>query len=64
MTYNPKPKNLPFLPGNVYSDPTVTRYHKTQLLGVQNGVLTGKCSPKPQAPEREGASPEPPLSSP
>lgn len=20
---------LPFLPGNVYADPTITRYHKT-----------------------------------
>ena len=36
------PKNLPFLPGNVYADPTITRYHKTQLLGLQNGIITGK----------------------
>lgn len=25
------------LPGNVYADPTVTRYHKTQLLGIGSG---------------------------
>ena len=25
------------LPGNVYADPTITRYHKTQLLGVKDG---------------------------
>jgi hypothetical protein len=36
------PSQLPFLPGNVYADPTITRYHKTQLLGVTNGVMTGK----------------------
>jgi len=35
---------LPFLPGNVYADPTITRYHKTQLLGVTNGVITEKTS--------------------
>jgi len=23
------PKNLPYLPGNVAADPTITRYHKT-----------------------------------
>lgn len=36
------PKNLPFLPGLSYADPTLTRYHKTQLLGLQNGIITGK----------------------
>lgn len=36
------PNNLPYLPGNVYADPTVTRYHKTQLLGVKDGAITGK----------------------
>ena len=35
-------KNLPFLPGNVYSDPTVTRYHKTQLLNLKDGTVQGK----------------------
>lgn len=40
MTTTNLPKNLPYLPGNVYADPTVTRYHKTQLLGVRNGVQT------------------------
>lgn len=44
MTYNPYPKNLPYLPGNVYADPTVTRHHKTQILGLTNGVITGKSS--------------------
>jgi len=38
------PSSLPFLPGNVYADPTITRYHKTQLLGLQNGVITEKTS--------------------
>ena len=33
---------LPFLPGNTYADPTVTRYHKTQLFGVKDGVQVGK----------------------
>ena len=36
------PNSLPFLPGNVYADPTITRYHKTQLLGVKDGHITGK----------------------
>lgn len=39
------PDKLPFLPGNVYADPTITRYHKTQLLDLVNGVITGKCAP-------------------
>jgi len=37
-------KNLSFLPGNVYADPTITRYHKTQILGLQNGVITEKLT--------------------
>ena len=36
------PDTLPFLPGNVYADPTITRYHKTQLLGIRDGIITGK----------------------
>jgi len=36
------PNSLPFLPGNSYADPTITRYHKTQLLGIRDGVITGK----------------------
>lgn len=36
------PKQLPFLPGNSYADPTITRYHKTQLFGVRGGTQTGK----------------------
>jgi hypothetical protein len=35
------PGGLPFLPGNSYADPTVTRYHKTQLLGLKDGAITG-----------------------
>ncbi len=35
------PSQLPFLPGNSYADPTVTRYHKTQLLGVRDGAMLG-----------------------
>lgn len=30
------------LPGNVYADPTITRYHKTQLLGVKDGAIQEK----------------------
>ena len=36
------PKSLPFLPGNTAQDPTITRYHKTQLLGVKDGTITEK----------------------
>ena len=36
------PCELPMLPGNVYSDPTITRYHKTQLLGINQGTIRGK----------------------
>jgi hypothetical protein len=36
------PNQLPFLPGNSYADPTITRYHKTQLLGIRDGTITGK----------------------
>ena len=38
------PNQLPFLPGNVHADPTITRYHKTQLLSYQNGTVQGKFS--------------------
>ena len=38
MTNKFLPKQLPNLPVNSYADPTVTRYHKTQLLGVVNGI--------------------------
>jgi len=33
------PQTLPFLPGNIYADPTITRYHKSQLLGVKDGSI-------------------------
>ncbi len=33
-----KPKQLPFLPGNVYSDPYKTKHHKTQILNVKDGA--------------------------
>ena len=42
MQVNNLPQKLPMLPGNVYTDPTVTRYHKTQLLGVKDGAIQGK----------------------
>ena len=38
------PSNLPFLPGNTAHDPTITRYHKTQLLGVKDGTITEKTT--------------------
>lgn len=41
------PGSLPMLPGNVYADPTVTRYHKTQLLGVKDGSIQGKTTSLP-----------------
>ena len=37
------PQSLPFLPGNQYADPTITRYHKTQLLNAApDGSMLGK----------------------
>jgi len=44
MTTANLPQSLPFLPGNVYADPTITRYHKTQLLGVKDGIITEKTT--------------------
>jgi hypothetical protein len=41
MKTNFLPNKLPFLPGNTYADPTITRYHKTQLLGIKDGTITG-----------------------
>ena len=38
------PGTLPMLPGNVYADPTVTRYHKTQLLGIKDNTICGKLN--------------------
>lgn len=38
------PNNLPYLPGNVYTDPTITRYHKTQMLGVKDGSIQGNLA--------------------
>ena len=46
MKTNYLPKDLPFLPGNSYADPKLTSYHKTQLLGIQDGVITGTYSYK------------------
>jgi len=42
MKTNYLPNNLPFLPGNTYADPTITRYHKTQLLGIKDNTITEK----------------------
>ena len=36
------PSRLPFLPGNTAADPTITRHHKTQLLGLKDGTITEK----------------------
>jgi hypothetical protein len=36
------PSNLPFLPGNEQHDPTITRYHKTQLLNAKDGAMLEK----------------------
>lgn len=38
------PANLPMLPGNQYADPTITRYHKAQLMNsAADGAMLGKC---------------------
>lgn len=42
MKTNYMPNQLPFLPGNTYADPTIARYHKTQLLGIKDGTITEK----------------------
>jgi hypothetical protein len=42
MKTNYLPNNLPFLPGNTYADPTITIYHKTQLLGIKDNTITEK----------------------
>jgi len=47
------PNSLPFLPGNVYADPTITRYHKTQLLGVRDGVQQEKTTALQEAIDQE-----------
>jgi len=44
MKTNYLPKDLPFLPGNSYADPKLTSYHKTQLLGIKDGVITEKVT--------------------
>jgi hypothetical protein len=44
MTQPNIPKNLPFLPGMSYADPTLTRYHKTQILDLKNGIITEKTT--------------------
>lgn len=36
------PNSLPFLPGNIYADPTITRYHKSQLLNIKDGSVQEK----------------------
>lgn len=47
------PGNLPMLPGNVYADPTVTRYHKTQLLGVKDGAICEKTTSLSEPPNAD-----------
>lgn len=47
------PSSLPMLPGNVYADPTVTRYHKTQLLGVKDNTICGKYQLRGSQLDRE-----------
>jgi hypothetical protein len=47
------PHSLPFLPGNTGHDPTVTRYHKTQLLGVKDGAITEKTTALKESSDRE-----------
>jgi hypothetical protein len=47
------PGRLPFLPGNTAQDPTVTRYHKTQLLGVRDGAITEKNTALKEANDYE-----------
>lgn len=42
MRSNYLPKDLPFLPGNSYADPTIQNYHKNQLLSV--GSVAGAAN--------------------
>jgi hypothetical protein len=42
MKSNYLPKDLPFLPGNSYADPTIQNYHKNQLLSV--GSVAGSAN--------------------
>jgi len=38
------PKSLPMLPGNEKQDPTITKYHRNQLLGIKDGTITEKLT--------------------
>lgn len=46
------PSSLPFLPGNTAQDPTITRYHKTQLLGVKDGTIVEKTTALKEGSDR------------
>lgn len=35
-------EGLPFLPGNTFSDPTLSKYHRSQSLGYRNGYALQK----------------------
>ena len=39
-----RPSSLPFLPGHQFSDPTITRYHKTQVLNYKDGSTQEKTT--------------------
>lgn len=41
------PKDLPFLPGNVFEDPYRTKFNKTHAFDKKSGTQTGKFSPHP-----------------
>ena len=36
------PQSLPFLPGNVAQDPTITHFHKAQIFNVSKYNISGK----------------------
>jgi len=35
------PKELPYLPGNMFADPLKTKFNKTHVFDVKSGAQTG-----------------------
>ena len=42
------PKDLPFLPGNVFNNPYQTEFHKTHALDKVSGIQTGNFVSHPR----------------
>jgi len=47
--------SLPFLPGNTFTDPTKTKFHRGQSLGYKNGYKIPKVEPCPLSQEQMDA---------